>query len=101
MANPGRVGARNSVTSCNLGVFVEEPAEPVASDDLHVRVDGIGERPERTGLFQCPMRPVPIEMELVLAEGLLAVIGIWLWHKDREAVTDSYGVLGDLVIAIP
>jgi hypothetical protein len=28
-----RTGARNSVTSCDLGVFVEETAEPVAPDD--------------------------------------------------------------------
>ena len=63
---PHPVGARNSVTSCDLGVFVEEAAEPVASDDLDVRVDGVGERPERTGLVQCPMRPVPVEMGLIL-----------------------------------
>ena len=28
-----RTGTRNSVTSCDLGVFVEETAEPVAPDD--------------------------------------------------------------------
>jgi hypothetical protein len=32
---------------------------------------------------------------------LLAVIGIWLWHKDRDVVTYSDGVLRDMVIAIP
>jgi hypothetical protein len=29
------------------------------------------------------------------------VIAIRLWHKDRDAVTYSYGVLRDSVIAIP
>ena len=53
------MGARNSVTSCDLGVFVEEAAELVASDDLDVGVDGVRERPERPGEVQCPMRPVP------------------------------------------
>jgi hypothetical protein len=28
--------------------------------------------------------------------GALAAIRIWLWHKDRDAVTDSYGVPGPL-----
>jgi hypothetical protein len=51
------VGARNSVTSCDLGIFVEEAAEPVASDDFDVVIDGVGERPERTGLVQCTMQP--------------------------------------------
>src|SRR6266516_3970103 len=67
---PLPVGARNSVASCDLGVFVKEAAELVASDDSDVVTDGVGERPERTGLVQCPMRPVPVEMGLVLVEGL-------------------------------
>src|SRR5690348_13670782 len=73
---PRPVGARNSVTSCDLGVFVEEAAEPVASDDLDVRVDGVGGRPERTGLVQRPVRPVPVEMGLVLGEDLAQVRGV-------------------------
>jgi hypothetical protein len=36
------VGAEYCVTSCDLGVFVEEAAEPVSSDGLDVGVDGIG-----------------------------------------------------------
>jgi len=58
-SNPA-CGCPNSVTSCDLGVFVEQAAEPVASDDLDVGVDGVRERPERTGMVQCPMRPVPV-----------------------------------------
>jgi len=54
-----RLGARNSVTSCDLGVFMEEAAESVALDDLDVGVDGVRQRAERTGVVQCPMRPVP------------------------------------------
>jgi hypothetical protein len=37
-----RVGAEYSATLCDLGVFMDEPAEPVASDDLDVGVDGVG-----------------------------------------------------------
>jgi hypothetical protein len=36
------VGAEYCVTSCDLGVFVEEAAESVSSDDRDVGVDGIG-----------------------------------------------------------
>ena len=70
------VGARSSVTSCDLGVFVEQAAESVASDDLDVGVDGVRERPERTGLVQCPMRPVPVEMGLILGQDLAEVRGV-------------------------
>src|SRR6266567_6251656 len=61
MAPRHRVGARNSVTSCDLGVFVEEAAEPVASDDLDVGVDGVRERPSGLAWFsarcgRCPLK---------------------------------------------
>ncbi len=46
------VGAENSATSCDLGVFVEEAAEPVASDDLEVGVDRVRERSQWAGLVQ-------------------------------------------------
>ncbi|MCW2860420.1 MAG: hypothetical protein JWP48_2128 [Actinoallomurus sp.] len=36
------VGAEYCVTSCDLGVFVEEAAESVSSGDLDVGVDRIG-----------------------------------------------------------
>jgi hypothetical protein len=36
------VGAEYCVTSCDLGVFVEEAAKPVSSDDLDVGVGGMG-----------------------------------------------------------
>jgi hypothetical protein len=35
------MGAEYCVTSCDLGVFVEEAAEPVSSNHLDVGVDGI------------------------------------------------------------
>ena len=78
------MGARNSVTSCDLGVFVEQAAESVASDDLDVGVDGVRERPERTGLVQCPMRPVPVEMGLILGQDLAQVRGV----DDEHPVED-------------
>jgi hypothetical protein len=37
-----RVGAEYCVASCDLGVFVEEAAEPVSSGDLDVGVDRMG-----------------------------------------------------------
>jgi hypothetical protein len=36
------VGAEYSATLCDLGVFVDEAAQPVSSDDLDVVVDGFG-----------------------------------------------------------
>ncbi|MBB6547007.1 hypothetical protein [Nonomuraea rubra] len=39
------VGAKYCVSSCDLGVFVEEAAESVSSGDLDVGVDWIGWRP--------------------------------------------------------
>jgi hypothetical protein len=41
----GGVGAEYRVASCDLRVFVEESAEPVASSDLDVGVDGVGKCP--------------------------------------------------------
>jgi hypothetical protein len=37
-----RVGAEYLATLCDLGVFMDEPAEPISSDDLDVGVDGVG-----------------------------------------------------------
>jgi hypothetical protein len=39
---PQPLGTEYPVTSCDLGVFEEETAEPVSSDDLDVGIDGIG-----------------------------------------------------------
>jgi hypothetical protein len=36
------VSAEYSATLCDLGVFMDEPAEPISSDDLDVGVDGVG-----------------------------------------------------------
>jgi hypothetical protein len=38
----GSVGAEYSATQCDQGVFMDEPAEPVASDDLDVGVVRVG-----------------------------------------------------------
>jgi hypothetical protein len=38
----GRVGAEYSATLCDLGVFMDESAEPISSDDLDAGVDGVG-----------------------------------------------------------
>jgi hypothetical protein len=67
------VGAEYRVTSCDLGVFVEEAAEPVSSNNLDVGVDGIGQCPQRASLVQGPVRPMHVEMGLVLGEDLAQV----------------------------
>ena len=37
-----RVGAGNAAGLCDLGVFVEEPAEPITADDLDAGVNRVG-----------------------------------------------------------
>jgi len=51
------VGAEKSVTLCGLGVFVEEPAEPVVPDDFGIGAGGLGRRSQQAGLFQGPIWP--------------------------------------------
>jgi hypothetical protein len=36
------VGAEYSATLCDLGVFMDQPTEPIPSDDLDVGVDRVG-----------------------------------------------------------
>jgi hypothetical protein len=36
------VGAEYSATLCDLGVFMDQPTEPISSDDLDVGVDRVG-----------------------------------------------------------
>jgi hypothetical protein len=64
------VGAEFCVTSCDLGVLVEEAAEPVSSDDLDVGVDRIGKCPQWAGLVQGMVRAMGVEVGLVLSEDL-------------------------------
>jgi hypothetical protein len=40
------------VVSCDLGVFAEEAAKPVSSDDLNAGIDPIGQCPHRADLVQ-------------------------------------------------
>ena len=40
--NQDRVGAEYSATLCDLGVFIDQPTEPISSDDLDVLVDRSG-----------------------------------------------------------
>jgi hypothetical protein len=40
---PDLVGAGNSATLCDLVVFVEESAEPISSDDLHIGIGRMGQ----------------------------------------------------------
>src|SRR5690348_1801898 len=70
------VGAEYCVTSCDLGVFVEEAAEPVSSYDLDVGVGGIEQCSQRAGLVQGPVRTMSVEMGFVLGEDLAQVPGV-------------------------
>jgi hypothetical protein len=36
------VGAEYSAPLCDLGVFMDQPTEPISSDDLDVGVDRVG-----------------------------------------------------------
>jgi hypothetical protein len=62
------VGTEYCVTSCDLGVFVEEADEPVSSDDLDVGGHGIGQCPQRAGLVQSPVWSMGIEVGFALAK---------------------------------
>jgi hypothetical protein len=53
-----RVDAKYRVTSCDLGVFVQQAAKPVASGDRDVGVDRVGKCPQWAGLVQGPVRTV-------------------------------------------
>jgi hypothetical protein len=63
------VGAENLVTLCELGVFVDQAAEPVASQHADSRLccGGIGSPGGRI-LVQCPVWPVSVVVIDVLAE---------------------------------
>ena len=63
------VGAEYCVTSCDLGVFVDEAAEPVPSENAHIRrgCGCIGTSGGRV-LVQRPVRPVVVVVIDVLAE---------------------------------
>ena len=62
------VGAENSVTSCDLRIFMDQPAEPVPAQNTHTgHPDG---RLRATGgrmLLQRPVRPVSVVVTGVLA----------------------------------
>jgi hypothetical protein len=63
------VGAEYCVTSCDLGVFVDEAAEPILPENARIR-DGCGwvRTPGGRVLVQRPVRPVAVVVIDVLAE---------------------------------
>ena len=64
-----RVGAEYCVTSCDLGVFVDEAAEPIPPENAHIR-QGCGWIRTSRGwvLVQRPVRPVRVVVIDVLIE---------------------------------
>ena len=78
-----RVGAEYCVTSCDLGVFVDEAAEPIPPENARIR-DGCGwvRTPGGRVLVQRPVRPVAVVVIDVLAEAVGLDYSIWpgWWH---------------------
>jgi hypothetical protein len=63
------VGAQNSAVLRDVGVFVEQPCEAVASADLEVVLGvWVGKRPQRRGLAEGAVRTVVVEVSLVFGE---------------------------------
>ena len=63
------VGAENCATLCDLGVFVDQPAEPVPAQNAHAaRFGGWMGPPCGRVLVQHPVRPMAVVMIGVLAE---------------------------------
>jgi hypothetical protein len=75
----------------HLGVFMEETTESISSDDLDIGVDRVGERSERAGLVQGPVRPVRGEVAFVLGEDLAQVRGV----DDQHSVQDFAAYAAD------
>jgi hypothetical protein len=69
---------------CDLGLFVQEAAEPLSSGDRDVGVDGGRKRPEWAGLVQGPVGPVRVEMGLVLGEDVTQMVCV----HDEDPVQD-------------
>src|SRR5258707_11633737 len=56
---------------------------------LDAGIDGVWERPGRTGVVQCPMRPVPIEMGLILGQDFAQVRGVDDEHPVEDLAAHS------------
>jgi hypothetical protein len=58
-----------SSTSCDLGIFVDQSAEPIAASDAKLgRRRGGWKWLERRCLVQCSVRPVGVEVRHVLGQ---------------------------------
>ena len=49
---------------------------------------------------RCRQAPAPTHNRNECPGALLAVIGMWLWHKDHDAVSYSYDPLRAMMVAI-
>jgi hypothetical protein len=91
VARPKPVGAEYSATLCDLGVFMDQPTEPISSDDLDVGVDGVRQRSERAGLVQGTVGTVGVEVVLILGEDLAQMRGV----DDQYSVEDLAAYAAD------
>lgn len=67
---PRPVGADNPVTSCGLGILVDQAAEPVSAQNQDVGLrSGWMRTPGGRALLQCPVRPVRVVVVDVLTQG--------------------------------
>jgi hypothetical protein len=64
-----RVGAEIYVTSCDLGIFVDQAAEPVSPQDSDRTSCGLIGSPGRWVLVQRPVWPVGVVVIDVVASG--------------------------------
>jgi transposase len=61
-----RVGAENPPTSCDLGILVDQPAEPISPHDPYAgRRSGQGDGPQRCRLTERAMRPMFVVMRYI------------------------------------
>ena len=79
-------------TSCDLRVFVKDPAEAIAPQDTRAGVRWHGrQRPKRCCLTQCAVRPVAVEVFLVLEQDVPGVGTVHDQHLVQQPDNRSGG----------
>ena len=78
-------------TSCDLRVFVKNPAEAIAPQDTRAGVRWHGrQRPKRCCLTQCAVRPVAVEVFLVLEQDVPGVLRIPVRAPRANAIAERF-----------
>jgi len=77
-------------TSYDLRVFVKDPAEAIAPQDTRAGVRWHRrQRPKRCCLTQCPVRPVDVEVFLVLEQDVPGVGSVHDQHLVQQLAADT------------